>query len=193
MSFRQLLGDEFPLSAAQLDSLERHRDLLEQWNRRMNLIRFESERELIQLHYRESLLLGQVLPPGPLGVVDVGSGAGFPGIPVAILRADLSLTLVDSHQRKTVFLREATRGLANVEVVTARADRLEARWDWAISRAVRPGDVLKLPLSSNFALLVTQEELEGLPAPVSTLRTSGQQRLIAMFHVERDRIDPKRG
>jgi 16S rRNA (guanine(527)-N(7))-methyltransferase RsmG len=81
------------------------------------------------------------LPAGILRVVDVGSGAGFPGFPVAILRPDCRLTLVESHQRKAVFLREASRKTGNVRVIAKRAEEVEEEFDHLISRAVSYEDL----------------------------------------------------
>src|SRR6185436_15931259 len=122
-SFRDELSSGFPgLSEAQLDALCDHYRLLLAWNERLNLTRVTSAREAARIHYVESLFLGAQLPPGNLRVVDVGSGAGFPGIPVGILRPECRVDLVESHQRKAVFLREAIRGLPNVHVLAQRAE-----------------------------------------------------------------------
>ena len=126
--FRDLLVREFApygsLTVAQLDALQAHYELLTQWNARLNLTRIESVEDAVRLHYCESLFAGTRLPAGPLHIADVGSGAGFPGIPIAILRPECVLTLIESHQRKGVFLREASRNLKNVKVVTDRSENL---------------------------------------------------------------------
>jgi len=161
--FRDLLVREFApygsLTAAQIDALETHYNLLTQWNTRLNLTRIESVEDAVRLHYCESLFVGTKLPAGPLRIVDVGSGAGFPGIPIAILRPECAVTLVESHQRKGVFLREASRNLKNIFVVTDRAENLKAGFDWVVSRAVTPSDVLKLKLANNFAALVGTDDI----------------------------------
>src|ERR1700719_4481295 len=98
--FRELLEREFrpygSLTAKQIDQLEAHHNLLVRWNTRLNLTTISSVEEAVRLHYCESLFVGTRLPAGPLRVIDVGSGAGFPGIPIAILRPECTLTLVDS-------------------------------------------------------------------------------------------------
>ena len=126
--------------------------------------------------------MGTRLPAGPLRVIDVGSGAGFPGIPIAILRPECTVTLVDSHQRKAVFLREASRSLKNVSVVTGRAENLSSEYDWLVSRAVHPNDVLKFKLANSLALLVGREELPGFERRDAV--PWGTNRYLA-FHVER--------
>ncbi|MBZ5672941.1 MAG: 16S rRNA (guanine(527)-N(7))-methyltransferase RsmG [Acidobacteriia bacterium] len=163
--FRDLLAHEFrpygSLTVEQIDALEAHYNLLIQWNTRLNLTRIESVEDAVRLHYCESLFLGTRLPAGQLRIVDVGSGAGFPGIPIAIIRAECTVTLVESHQRKGVFLREASRNLKNVSVVTERAENLKAHFDWLVSRAVLTRDLLNLKLANNLALLVGSEEVPG--------------------------------
>ena len=124
------------LSVEQLARLERHYALLEHWNKVLNLTSIRSREEAVERHYCEALFLGAHLPAGTLRIIDVGSGAGFPGTPVAVLRPDCHVTLVESHQRKAVFLRESTRDLANVVVVAGRAEALTESFDMAISRAV---------------------------------------------------------
>jgi 16S rRNA (guanine527-N7)-methyltransferase len=74
-------------------------------------------------------------------VGDIGSGAGFPGIPIAIIRQDCTVALIESHRRKAVFLKEASRELANVRVVAKRAEDVEEGFDWVVSRAVRYADI----------------------------------------------------
>src|SRR5258708_39356688 len=146
--FKQLLASEFrphgELSELQLDQLERHYNSLTRWNQRLNLTRIRDLEESVKFHYCESLFLGRSLPSGIHRIVDVGSGGGFPGLPVAILRPECQITLIESHQRKSVFLREACRELQNVRVVPKRAEEIDESFDWLISRAVSPADILKL-------------------------------------------------
>jgi 16S rRNA (guanine527-N7)-methyltransferase len=164
--FKELLAAEFracgALSDAQLGQLEAHYQSLSRWNERLNLTRITTLTESIQFHYCECLFLAKFLPPGPLRIVDVGSGAGFPGIPVAILRADCEVTLVESHQRKSVFLREASRRLRNIAVLSKRAEDVKGEFDWMVSRAVTPSCVLSLELASSLALLIGGEDASKL-------------------------------
>lgn len=184
--FRELLTREFApfgsLTVRQLDLLEAHYNLLEKWNTRLNLTRIGSIEEAVRLHYCESLFLGTRLPAGPLRIVDVGSGAGFPGIPLAIVREECSVTLVESHQRKGVFLREAGRNLRNITVVTDRAENLRPEYDWLVSRAVAVQEIIKFKLANSLALLVGIEGIAGCgrwePIPWGTGR-------YLAFHVER--------
>ena len=98
----------------------------------------------------DSLVLLDFLPPGPLRVIDVGSGAGLPGLPLRLARPDLSLTLLEANRRKAAFLVQAaaTLGLADVEVVARRAEeaghdpRHRERYDFALARALAAMPVL---------------------------------------------------
>jgi len=187
MTFQELLLQEFApygqLTAWQCSALESHYNLLLKWNEKLNLTRITALEDSIRFHYCESMFLGTHLPPGSYKVADIGSGAGFPGIPVAILRPELQIDLIESHQRKAVFLREATRELSSVTVRATRAENLEdPRYQWQISRAVVPEDVLKWNLASSTALLIGDGDAAKLhgkrtPLPWGTGRV--------LFHVER--------
>src|SRR5215831_14906739 len=155
-ALRQLVRPVVPVSDEQIERLERHFSLLLKWNARMNLTRVTDPAEAATRHYGESLFLAARLTPGK--VLDIGSGAGFPGIPAAIVRPDCELLLIDSNRRKAVFLREASRDLPNVRISARRAGDIEDRYDWAISRAVAPAEILALNLASHLALLVGEED-----------------------------------
>src|SRR5208283_3323114 len=138
---KQRLTGIVELSPGQVEALETHYQLLLRWNRILNLTSIKRMEEAVERHYCESLFLGTHLPQGRLRIADIGSGAGFPGFPVAVLRPDCSVTLIESHQRKAVFLREATRNLPNVRVLAKRAEDVIETFDWAISRAVSFADL----------------------------------------------------
>lgn len=143
------------LTEADLDRLESHHRLLLRWNRVLNLTRIESEKEAAELHYAESIFVGRQLPSGSLRIVDVGSGGGFPGFPIAVTRPECSVTLVESHQRKGVFLRESARDVKNLRVIGGRAESVEERFDWVVSRAVSLADVERIAskLAPNLAFV----------------------------------------
>ena len=179
------------LSADQIAALEAHYELLCHWNRVLNLTTVTNREEAIPRHYGESLFLASHLPLGPLRIADIGSGAGFPGLPVAVVRPDCFVALIESHQRKAVFLREATRGMSNVTVIAKRAEEISERFDWAISRAVSYDDLLKplWRLAPNAALLTGAEapppEL-GTPIGPPIALPSGNQRYLRLFHVKQN-------
>jgi len=184
-TFRDLLFQEFlpykHLAPAELDLLERHYLLLQRWNSTLNLTRITDLEDAVKLNYCESLFLGIKLPPGPLLVADVGSGAGFPGVPIAILRSDIAVTLLESHHRKAVFLRESSAGIPNTRVLPIRAETCPERFDWVVSRAVSERVLLSLRLAPNMAVLqAARTQSQGfLPSPWG--------RGIRMFHVEHSR------
>jgi 16S rRNA (guanine(527)-N(7))-methyltransferase RsmG len=124
------------LSESEVDQMVAHFDLLRRWNSKLNLTRIDSEEEAAKRHYGESVFLARRLPAGRLRIADVGSGAGFPGIPISIVRPECSVTLIESHKRKAVFLREATRQMANVQVSNTRGAELSDSFDWVVARAV---------------------------------------------------------
>ena len=128
--------NELPaLTRGQIGALEAHLDLLERWNRTINLTAI-GKSEAVSKHLGESLFLAAHLPMGPVTACDLGSGGGFPGIPVAIARPDCQISLIESDMRKGVFLREASRKLPNVRVVSARYETIQGDFDWLICRAV---------------------------------------------------------
>jgi 16S rRNA (guanine(527)-N(7))-methyltransferase RsmG len=184
--FKALLASEYGpfgrLTEYQLDLLARHYELLCNWNKRINLTRIRNVREAVQFHYCESLFLAQWLPGNDLKIADVGSGAGFPGIPVAILRPDCIIDLIESHHRKSAFLRETSRQLPNVNVVCKRAEECRGAYDWMISRAVRVEGLLKLKLASSLAVLVGTDHANGL----EVLKVPWGERRVLAFHVEQE-------
>jgi 16S rRNA (guanine527-N7)-methyltransferase len=160
---RQRLAGIVELSPGQVEALESHYQLLLRWNRTLNLTSIKKMEEAVERHYCESLFLGTHLPQGRLRVADVGSGSGFPGFPIAVLRPDCSVTLIESHQRKAVFLREASRSLPNVRVLARRAEDMNEQFDWAVSRAVSYEDLASFlkNLAPNADLLTGGEEPPG--------------------------------
>lgn len=152
------------LTPDQIAQLEAHYRLMMHWNRVLNLTSIRKVDEIVLRHYCESLFLAQHIPAEAVRVADIGSGPGFPGIPVAIARPDLRITLIESHQRKAVFLKEASRALPSVRVLAQRAEALVEHFDVLISRAVRPGDVVSLipALAPSIALLIGEEDAADL-------------------------------
>ena len=123
-----------PLAVDQLQALLR---LLAKWNRVYNLTSLREESDWVSHHLLDSLSIVGILPPGRL--VDVGSGGGFPGLPIAISNPDREVVLLDSNSKKTAFLRQAVAetGLTNVAVETRRVEAFkpERGFDVVVSRA----------------------------------------------------------
>jgi len=151
------------LSAEQSGQLERYLSLLTEWSGRVNLVGNVDPETVLSRHFLESIALGaalrerEILRPGST-VLDVGSGAGFPGAVLKIAWPAIEITLLDATARKTEFLSAlvAELGLTGVRVLTGRAETLahdpglRARFDLVVSRAVAPLPAL-LELTLPFA------------------------------------------
>lgn len=155
-------GLSFPVEPETICRLARFAFLLTEWNRKFNLTRIESPDELIEKHFLDSLHLGELADPHTLGrVIDVGTGAGFPGMVLKIAWPHLEVTLLDAVAKKLRFLERVgdALGLTGLSLVHARAedaaaagrsDSLRERFDVVTARAVAPMNVLAewtLPLA----------------------------------------------
>lgn len=142
------------LEPAAVLSLTRFADILDLWSSRMNLLSCHSARELVDRHLLDSLAVAPALPDDGV-VIDLGSGAGFPGIPLAILKRNLRFVLVEARRRRCTFLREVRRtlDLANVEILEQRAEVPPALYrsmaGTVVSRAVW-SDALLLELAERW-------------------------------------------
>ncbi len=137
---------------AQLDSISIYIDILTRWNERTNLTSIRNPDEIVQRHFGESLFAAiQLLPSDSKAtVIDVGSGAGFPGLPMKIYAPDLRLTLIEAHSKKNTFLREVVRalGLTGVEVSLGRAEHFNGKAELVTLRAVEQFDTV-LPIAGS--------------------------------------------
>ena len=140
---RELLARFVPaaeLDEMLLDSVDRHLELLVRWNARINLTAVRAPEEMVRRHFGESLLAARELltRDSELDVVDVGSGAGFPGLPLKYWAAAARVTLIEGHGKKATFLREVLRalGLTGVEVVNQRAEGVSRLASLVTMRAV---------------------------------------------------------
>jgi len=158
--FVQLLDHN--LSQSQTNQLYAHYELLLRWNERMNLTTVKPGPEMVIRHYCESLFFAAHFPASqePISVIDMGSGAGFPGVPIAVLRPSWHVNLVESNQKKAVFLRESARKLPNVSVLAQRMEDVSIQAEWVVSRAVDPREVLRnVPrVAPNIGLMVGEED-----------------------------------
>src|SRR5258706_6770455 len=145
---KQELQGRVDLSDSQISQLHEHYELLQRWNRKINLTSIPSGSEAVIRHYCESLFFAANLPVTEQArIADLGSGAGFPGVPIAILRPEWAIALIEFHHRKAVFLREATRGLGNnVVVLASRGEDVEGKFDWLVSPVVDQKDELDTAL-----------------------------------------------
>jgi 16S rRNA (guanine527-N7)-methyltransferase len=184
-----------PLDVTLTGRFEDYLSLLLRWNARVNLTAIRDEDGILTRHFVESIFCARTLPAGIATLLDFGSGAGFPGIPIALCRPEIAVTLAESQGKKAAFLCEAVRVLGiSATVHPARAETLCTVFDCVVLRAVdkmgvavqaaaklvRPGGWL--------ALMTTGKELEALhsaagaefawvePLPLP----GGQDRLLAL-------------
>ena len=126
-------------SEALYSQLSTYLDLLLKWNARTNLTAIRDPEEIVRRHFGESLFAGRHVPPAARTLLDFGSGAGFPGLPIQLLRPELTVTLAESQNKKATFLREVVRTLGlKTEVWAARVEDMapERRFDVVSMRAV---------------------------------------------------------
>ena len=127
-----------PLTVKQLDRLVEHYTMLCKWNRHINLTRITKPDQAARLHYGESLF-GALFVGEARSVLDLGSGPGFPGVPLAVLRSDLLVTALEASQKKALFLNEVKEALdlSNFSVVRARIEDFDWKtYDLLTSRAL---------------------------------------------------------
>ncbi|MBR1731488.1 MAG: 16S rRNA (guanine(527)-N(7))-methyltransferase RsmG [Ruminococcus sp.] len=132
------------LTDFQLEQFEKYYNLLIEWNKKINLTRITEPDEVVTKHFTDSLtLLKYCEIPDSAKVIDVGTGAGFPGIPLKIARPDIKLTLLDSLNKRLNFLNEVCNETGiKADLVHARAEdgakdnKYRERFDIAVSRAV---------------------------------------------------------
>jgi 16S rRNA (guanine527-N7)-methyltransferase len=127
------------LTAAAVARFEAYLSLLVKWNARMNLTAIRDPEQIVRRHFAEAIFAAERLPPELHTLLDYGSGAGLPGIPIAICRPDLAVTLAEAQTKKASFLREVVRTLElSVEVWDRRVEELPAArvFDCVTLRAV---------------------------------------------------------
>lgn len=145
--------------------------LLMRWNARLNLTAVRDEEGILSRHFVESIACARVIPEGVSALLDFGSGAGFPGIPIGLCRREISVTLAESQNKKGAFLREAVRKLGlNASVFGGRAETLRAEFGAVTMRAVDRMEravgmaAALVALEGWLILMTTREELAGLEA-----------------------------
>jgi len=150
----------------------RYRDELSRWNEKINLVRFSDDRELAVRHFLDSLAAAAFFPFGAK-VVDVGSGAGFPGLVIALARPDLQITLIEKRRKRAHFLWHIRRelGTENVDIKAKRAEYLSERaFDAATGRAAaKPREFAdlvspKVKIGGTVFCWLAPQDVETLPA-----------------------------
>jgi len=198
-------GEPASLSATQLQSISTYIDILQHWNARINLTAIRNEEEIVTRHFGESLfaaihLFPKVYPVSSVASVvkdfdvdlaearspkaearlaDLGSGAGFPGIPIKLWAPNIALTLIESNHKKATFLREVARSLTlmNINIQTARAETLPpSTFDTVTLRAVERLPEI-LPTAANLlapqgrlSLLLSSPQLQATRSTLPHLR-----------------------
>lgn len=139
------------LTPGQIEKFDRYGDILLKWNSVMNLTAVTDEKEIVIKHYVDSLtVLPYIDRSGAKNFADIGTGAGFPGIPVKIMRPDLHVLLLDSLAKRVNFLNEVISelGLKGIRAVHMRAEdagrdpKFREKFDCAAARAVAPMNIL---------------------------------------------------
>ena len=184
-----------PLDAAQAGRFEDLYSLFVRWNARINLSSIRDDEGILSRHFVESIACAWALPPGISTLLDFGSGGGFPGIPIAICRPEIAVTLAESQGKKAAFLQEAVRVLGiTAKVHAKRAELLDAQFGCVALRAVdKMAEAVKAAArlvapGGWLVLMTTQGELEGLQSAVGTgfswtdilALPGGQERLFAL-------------
>ena len=181
---------EQSLPSSTLDQISIYIDLLLRWNARINLTAIRHPEEIVTRHFGESFFLARHLFPKsgtdhrplttdhrPPRVLDIGSGAGFPALPLKLWAPHIHLTLIESNNKKAAFLREVARALTltNINVITDRAEVLAARPDFPRTEvvtlravehfeAILPQAVTLLAPRATLALLIGAAQLPRLAA-----------------------------
>jgi len=140
----RLLEPFIELDESRLRTISTYIDLLLKWNARINLTAIREPSEIVQRHFGESLFIAKYLLDQkiPQTAIDLGSGAGFPGVPFAMLATEVQVTLIESQQKKATFLKELVHalGLKNVKVFSDRAENYPNTADLVMLRAVEKFD-----------------------------------------------------
>jgi 16S rRNA (guanine527-N7)-methyltransferase len=157
-----------------VEQFEMYLALLMKWNARMNLTAVRKPEEIVRRHFVESIFAAQQIPKKVKTLLDFGSGAGFPGIPIAICQPQIGVTLAESQGKKAAFLREAMRTLGlKAEVWAGRVEEMAAERVFdavtlrAVDRMARAGKTATERLAVGgwiavFATLKTEAAVEKL-------------------------------
>ena len=140
------LLEDYKLTKEQISSFAKYRDLLLEWNEKFNLTAITDPDEIEEKHFIDSLYLDRYVELNNKTLLDVGSGAGFPGIPLAIAHPNLKITLLESNGKKVTFLKEVVKQLElkNVDIIQGRVEELNKResFDIVTARAVKELNIL---------------------------------------------------
>lgn len=190
------------LDKNQIEKFYKYMDLLIEWNEKINLTAITNRKDILVKHFIDSLTIQRYLGDA-VNIIDVGTGAGFPGIPIKIVNPNLKVVLVDSLNKRINFLQEVIKqlNLDNIEVIHARAEDLgqnkkyREAFDIVTSRAVANMSVLSeylLPLARVNGKCIcmkgsdVEEELENSKYAINLL--GGKIEQVDKFELSNDRI-----
>lgn len=184
------------LTAEMADKLLKYQALMIKWNRTYNLTAIRDPEEMLVHHLLDSLVVAPLLPHGPMTLADVGSGGGLPGIPLAIARPEIQVTLIETSSKKSAFQQQAKieLGLSNVSVYSGRVEDYKPRnsFDGVISRAFAEikdfvdwsGDLAK-PEGRLYAMKGQYPEAEIAALPAGWKVLNSQPLLVAGLDAQR--------
>jgi 16S rRNA (guanine527-N7)-methyltransferase len=117
----------FTISKEQLNAFITYLSELKRWNKAYNLTGLKKDEDIIIKHFLDSLLYLKAIPDGKIKIADVGSGAGFPGIPIKIIRPEIEMFLIEPSRKKSAFLRHIIRqlGLENISVIEKSIEEIK--------------------------------------------------------------------
>jgi len=191
-SITELLAPfEVVVTSRQADQIQKYIGLLVFWNQKISLTSIDDTQEIVSRHFGESLFCARFIPDRPCRLADVGSGAGFPGLPLKILRPEMQVFLIEQDTRKAAFLNEVVRllnldtvkvlrthyetmppDLANFDLVTARAvGNHKLILKWASPRLAEGGRViLMVGIDDATRIMTTKGWIWTNPYPVPQSR-----------------------
>lgn len=175
-----IIEDYFKLSDRQAEQFAQLDTLYRDWNSKINVISRKDIDNLYEHHVLHSLAIAKFLPfqPGTT-ILDVGTGGGFPGIPLAILFPECRFMLIDSIGKKIKVANEVAQalGLTNVECKQERAEEEEQKFDFVVSRAVMPlPDLVKLVRKN-----ISTKQRNAMPNGIIVLKGGDLKAEIAPF------------
>jgi 16S rRNA (guanine527-N7)-methyltransferase len=188
-----------PLTTEARDRFQSYLELLQKWNTRLNLTAIREPKEILQRHFIECIFAAQHLPDGISTLLDFGSGGGFPGIPIALCRPEIQVTLGESQSKKAAFLRETIRtlDLANATVYNGRVQNLNETFHAVTLRAVDKMQeacqvaIRNVASEGYFVLFATEEtsqaltsELHQIEWHIPVLLPGSSQRLLLVGRLD---------
>ena len=174
-----------PYTDETLSAFRKYYTILAERNRQMNLTAITTEDEAVRLHFLDCAAVLPHLPSGSCRLLDIGSGAGFPGLVLKLLRPELSVTLLDSQQKRVRFLEEVCGilGLSDVRCIAVRAeeapDEMREQYDAVTSRAVSRLNILAelsipfVTVGGRFLAMKAAAAAEELAEAADALRVLG--------------------